>query len=91
MFEIAGDVSFFTGSDATFETISGWIKDCHSKHFACPKSKAVKLPTRLLDVGPHSDGSECKLCITEGQIGEYVTLSHCWGTTEIVTTKNVNT
>ncbi|KIW86758.1 uncharacterized protein Z519_12671 [Cladophialophora bantiana CBS 173.52] len=45
-----------------------------------------QLPTRVIDVSPEGS-SEPRLCISEGRRAEYVTLSHCWGTTKpLVTT-----
>lgn len=38
----------------------------------------MPLPTRVIDVG--DDSREPRLHISsEGEIGEYVSLSHCWG------------
>ena len=54
----------------------------------CPglKLKPNELPSLLVDVGPHSDGADCKLRETRGKKGHYLTLSHCWGITKMFRT-----
>ncbi|KAE9370086.1 HET-domain-containing protein, partial [Stipitochalara longipes BDJ] len=48
---------------------------CTLHHDGCRKT-LCSFPTRTLDVqDPHC----IKLCNTEGQYGQYVALSHCWG------------
>ena len=76
---------------STFTVASRWLEECKTAHAECRIRKSF-LPTRLVDVGP-PDGSETlKLVDTrQSKIGsetdlEYVTLSHCWGLTEHITT-----
>lgn len=75
-----------TSSEGSFEKLQEWITDCQTLHRECPALKPVPLPTRVLDVDPADDGVDCRLVKTAGKIGIYLTLSHCWGTTRMITT-----
>jgi hypothetical protein len=74
----------------------GWIKSCIETHTCCMSNEvedgmAVQpaLPTRILDLGlPASQG--IRLLETEGHHAEYVTLSHCWGLLQPLTTTSAN-
>lgn len=60
--------------------ISTWIKDCQDSHSACRSSKfSGTLPTRVIDVGSPDGGTPLHLCDTNGQAGDFIALSHCWG------------
>ena len=58
-----------------------WIRDCmeNHPHDCCSPSKPVRLPTRLLDVSPAGGSDEVRLVITNGNSGQFITLSHRWG------------
>lgn len=64
-----------------------WYKECISTQTTC-NANALKgqqwYPTRLLDVGT-LPSSPVKLCKTssDNTTGPYVTLSHCWGTSQM--------
>lgn len=73
-----------------------WMQNCLENHEECGMSKehiperdskgTNHLPTRVIDVGP-SDGSEAPyLYINKGNLGQFVTLSHCWGNAVTVQT-----
>ena len=73
-----------------------WIQNCLENHEKCGASNADRperalkdnnhLPARVIDVGP-SDGSEAPyLYINHGNLGQFVTLSHCWGNAVTVQT-----
>lgn len=68
-----------TSSDTEecFDLISYWINKCKTEHPLCLKEKELALPTRVIDVG--TDYREPFLYNTQGQKGNWVTLSHCWG------------
>lgn len=62
------------------DMISTWIKDCHDDHPACkPSTSSGTLPTRVIDVGSPDGRTEPRLCDTNGEPGDYIALSHCWG------------
>lgn len=39
------------------------------------------MPTRIIDVGPYDDSVEPRLYQSQGEHGQWATLSHCWGKT----------
>ena len=54
-----------------------WISRCIKEHTdSCPSSLAT-LPTRVLDVG--DDLNKPRLYVTQGELGIWAALSHCWG------------
>lgn len=53
------------------------MEKCRTEHSFCSKDEDFPLPSRVIDVG--SDSREPFLCNTKGQMGKWVTLSHCWG------------
>lgn len=65
-------------SKPTLEFITRNIQTCKRYHNLCKQEDNV-LPRRVLDVraGPSRDA--IRLIETTGQVGQYVTLSHCWG------------
>ena len=65
-----------------------WLDDCLVNHESCKQTEgqASFYPSRLIDVGSEEsldivlrDSREYKLT------GSYITLSHCWGSSPIVT------
>ena len=83
-----------TGSDASFEMVRYWVKDCLMNHPKCMKTMEGWLPDRVIDVGP-PDGSlvprlvetaELSHALTKSELN-YVALSHCWGPKQIITTR----
>jgi hypothetical protein len=70
-----------------------WYHECLSDHPRCQPTGASQewYPTRLLDIGADM-GSKVRLCITaeETPEGPYVTLSHCWGTVDILKLSGTN-
>jgi hypothetical protein len=69
-------------------TISQWLNDC-TEHHGCAsycRSDTI-LPTRVLDLGKDpSPQDPIKLFETGGSKGTYMTLSHCWGPAQLITT-----
>ncbi|PVH79662.1 HET-domain-containing protein [Cadophora sp. DSE1049] len=63
--------------------VKNWISLC-DQHSDCPKfpSYEADLPTRVLSIG----GDMVCLQETAGKTGIYATLSHCWGTSQPITT-----
>jgi len=89
----------FTSSDSPscFDFIQKCLSDCHN-HVGCKTSYSSALPRRLLyldgpsnSFSPKSDQSpKIRLFETNGQSYRYATLSHCWGSTQIIATKRAN-
>src|SRR6266487_3780194 len=60
---------------------------CDNEHKRC-KPDPAPLPTRVLHVGDQTPSSYIRLWETEGAIGSYTTLSHCWGNSNpLITTR----
>jgi len=63
----------------------------HVDESFCGSPEVQELPSRVLDVGPADGSSDPKLHISSsGEHGHYVTLSHCWGTRDRLTTTSRN-
>ncbi|RDW58859.1 hypothetical protein BP6252_13335 [Coleophoma cylindrospora] len=80
-------------SEACFSLATAWIERCLRDHLTCPKASSTNLPTRVINVGSSSSDEEPFLFLSEGHRGEWVTLSHCWGTTTLplqTTTQNLD-
>jgi Heterokaryon incompatibility protein (HET) len=82
----ARDVSTQLNIAECLEKVRKWIEVCDSNHPGCASSQPTKLPTRVLDVGDSGNQKLVKLCETRGDLGRYMTLSHCWGKKQIITT-----
>ncbi|KAF2017636.1 HET-domain-containing protein [Aaosphaeria arxii CBS 175.79] len=68
-------------------TIRGLIQNCVAHHSSCQQNASTALPTRLLDVLSGDDPDGVRLCLIESngsdqsyEVGEYCTLSYCYGT-----------
>lgn len=67
--------SLETSWSECFETVKNWYSECTRCHDACLGHQMHPLPSRVLDISsdpPH-------LLETEGQLGKWAALSHCWG------------
>ncbi|KAH8666850.1 heterokaryon incompatibility protein-domain-containing protein [Xylariales sp. PMI_506] len=63
----------------SFPVLKSWYEECTSNHSLCT-SQPMPLPTRLLFIDPTIEGGQkLRLACTEGQLGLYAALSHCWG------------
>ncbi|KAF2036412.1 HET-domain-containing protein, partial [Setomelanomma holmii] len=86
-----------TGSPASFELAKYWVSNCVQNHADCPEPSSGWLPKRVIDVSP-SDGSVIPRLIetTDSAFDcthkerRYVSLSHCWGTKQLITTTMAN-
>ena len=65
-----------------------WLSHCRENHPKCSKDASQPLPTRVIDV--KDDGSVLSLLLTNGQRGQYITLSHCWGSSPLLSTTTAN-
>jgi len=85
------DISANAGDDMCFELARRWRDACQQHHgAACPQVVPHKMPTRLLDVGPLDGSHEPRLRDTGNKNGEWVALSHCWGTQSSFKTVSTN-
>ena len=65
---------------ATISRLRSWNKRCDQEHQGCHSEQLPVLPTRILDVGDPESTGNVKLVETNGERGQYIALSHCWGT-----------
>ncbi|KAL5331833.1 hypothetical protein ACEPPN_001371 [Leptodophora sp. 'Broadleaf-Isolate-01'] len=66
-------------SDEAFSREKAWIRNCSSEHPYCRNNDNVLLPSRVLDLEEATSTGQVKLIQSEGQLGKYIALSHCWG------------
>jgi len=66
-------------SDPSLSYETRWRERCCSEHITCPSEVDHPLPTRVLDLTPDSGSQNPALFISEGRLGRWVALSHCWG------------
>jgi hypothetical protein len=59
------------------DLIKTWMSQC-TNHVDCPERTSVKLPKRVIEI-PSNPSESPRLRITDGELGQYVILSHCWG------------
>lgn len=74
---------------SSFSQAAEWIKECTGSHeTTCLGISETSLPTRVLDIGrtPH----DIRLVETNGSVGKYTCLSHCWGGKQPLTTTKDN-
>lgn len=57
--------------------IKTWIDQC-SEHTICPQVTSASLPKRVIEV-PNDPSVAPRLLTPDGEVGQYVILSHCWG------------
>jgi hypothetical protein len=86
--EISHTPSVDTNSPETWKLIRTWLKNCAEKHTKGDPEFEKFFPDRVLDVGIAGD-SEVFLRVLhdlpqEQQTSRYLTLSHCWGATQIL-------
>ena len=60
-----------------------WLGSCEAYHPSCNEGKLQTLPTRVVNVEP---GPYIKIAETNGTLGRYACLSHCWGEAALVST-----
>jgi hypothetical protein len=63
-----------------------WIEECNKKHVSCVAPERLKFPTRVLDVGDNFLGIIFLKETMHSDQDRYITLSHCWGEEQIITT-----
>lgn len=84
-----------TNSPAIFERCLSWLKGCDVYH-KCAPSNSSPPPTRVLDIQvPGNSGlvkliNKRQMCAVQPVRPPYVALSHCWGTSHRIVTKQEN-
>ena len=79
-----------------WELANGWLSNCSSYHTKCKHVMSVEnyYPTRLIEVRANSSDGELRLYSTSDVLIKkpYMTLSHCWGTSQFLrlTTSTLN-
>ncbi|KAH8647038.1 heterokaryon incompatibility protein-domain-containing protein [Tricladium varicosporioides] len=68
-------------SNASFTIATDWIETCNKEH-RCYQGQDSPLPTRVIDLSQE----EPYLLVSNGLRAPYVTLSHCWGRKQTLTT-----
>jgi hypothetical protein len=70
-----------TGDDAALQFLVNKYHECRDNHSICRSGMPTLefQPSRLIDVG---NGGDALVYLCENTVGEYVTLSHCWGTVQ---------
>jgi hypothetical protein len=76
-------ISPTAGTDECMDLANTWVSNCITNHPYCPAS-SNNLPTRVIRVG--SEHIDPVLHISGTDQGRYVTLSHCWGSSQLLTT-----
>ncbi|KAH7420047.1 heterokaryon incompatibility protein-domain-containing protein [Cadophora sp. MPI-SDFR-AT-0126] len=66
-----------------------WLATCWINHPKCLQFKIPPMPTRVIDVGTPNGSRSPRLC-TPRVRARYLTLSHCWGPHQIITTTSRN-
>jgi len=56
-----------------------WIDECLKLHVNCLNRVALRLPSRVIDVGSSETLQDPCLVLVNDRCGSYATLSHCWG------------
>ena len=69
-----------------FNLIDDWINQC-TEHVKCSPLNPVALPKRVIEI-PIDPLAPPRLRITNGALGRYVILSHCWGVKGLMTLTN---
>ncbi|KAL6408289.1 het domain-containing protein [Ilyonectria robusta] len=77
----------------------GWLTTCQGQHPRCGIANETALPKRVVRISRETNGDKTETSdhpqvhlyeTRDGELGEYVCLSHCWGKTQIITTTSDN-
>ena len=76
-----------TASEASWALAEMWFQQCTTSHKKCNDTRKDRgwYPTRLIDLGSPYESHVRLICTSDIRPnGPYVTLSHCWGSTDII-------
>jgi hypothetical protein len=71
-------------AEERFDLLKQWTQECNERHTLCRVTES-KLPTRVIDVG-ETDIREPSIKVTNEESGQYIALSHCWGSNPLIRT-----
>ena len=71
--------------EKAWQHVKYWSDFCRRNHSKCSQPSPNFTPTRLVDVG-NTDSDHVRL-VCNVMRGEYAALSHCWGSSQHLTTK----
>ncbi|KAH7304630.1 heterokaryon incompatibility protein-domain-containing protein [Rhexocercosporidium sp. MPI-PUGE-AT-0058] len=87
-FEISHTPSVHTNTPSTWKLIHTWLKNCTEKHTHGEPETGNFFPDRVLDVGIEGDSVIFLRILADlppqKQTSRYLTLSHCWGSAQIL-------
>jgi hypothetical protein len=72
-------------SATSLELMRGWLHQCATSHTRCPPQSEHILPNRVIEVG--NDSKEPRLVVSNGRLGRWAALSHCWGVASFLKTE----
>lgn len=78
----ATEVHQDSSSPQCLDVLKRWMENCMEVHEKCKGDGLSQLPTRVLDVSE----DQVRLYETKKELEPYLTLSHCWGKAQIITT-----
>ncbi|KPA38738.1 heterokaryon incompatibility protein [Fusarium langsethiae] len=69
---------------ANMELAKSWLQSCVRSHKDCQNATPAQMPSRIVDLRPPFSGSnlDLRLIANPDNRGPYVTLSHCWGSSQ---------
>lgn len=67
------------------------VDECLKGHrLRCLFNQVFAIPTRVIDVGPADGSQQPRLHVTEGELGQWIALSHCCGSEAHFVTDSLN-
>jgi hypothetical protein len=76
-------ISPTAGTDECMALANTWVRNCTANHPSCPAPSYI-LPTRVIHIG--SEHVDPVLHVSGTDQAQYVALSHCWGSSQLLTT-----
>jgi Heterokaryon incompatibility protein (HET) len=75
-----------TSSNSTLRLVRHWLSNCEANYPGCSPNTGMQypLPLRVIDVGTVGETSvRLRVSGSSHEYGRYITLSHCWGNSNI--------
>jgi hypothetical protein len=91
-FGISRDMPTNLNLDSCLEVVKPWLEECSKNHPACkpPLPSESEMPIRILDIESFESGFIRLVESSRIQCKDYITLSHCWGEVQPITTMKSN-